>query len=294
MTQTNSNIKDVARRAGVSIATVSHVLNNTKHVSEETRERVLKAVEGLQYHPNRQARSLRLGQERDILVLVEERCLSTVVVPSVLIRFTAELQKLHKHVVTSFYSSLDQAADILRHQNFSNAYVFCSQSVEQKRSLFGADILFLNMGLEDCDAQITGYDQLNLGFFFYDEVEKCLRDESFSQIVMSYQQGKNFKNFFSDHTYENVHIMKSEVSSGSYFLNDILHAGGGHVLFADYTLFLGAIKYLLQNENVLYSCNLNIEYIPWFHQVETYGLPLKLRMLPYDKMLGFILEHLSL
>ena len=38
-------IKDIAREAGVSTATVSHVINNTKYVSDETREKVQRAIE---------------------------------------------------------------------------------------------------------------------------------------------------------------------------------------------------------------------------------------------------------
>jgi LacI family transcriptional regulator len=49
---------DVARRAGVSTATVSHVLNNTRAVSEDTRAAVLAAVDETEYTPNTVARSL--------------------------------------------------------------------------------------------------------------------------------------------------------------------------------------------------------------------------------------------
>lgn len=49
---------DVARRAGVSTATVSHVLNNTRAVSADTRAAVLAAVEETAYTPNTVARSL--------------------------------------------------------------------------------------------------------------------------------------------------------------------------------------------------------------------------------------------
>lgn len=54
-----ATIKQVAQRAGVSIATVSYVLNGTGTVTEATRQRVLKAVEELNYEPSHAARSLR-------------------------------------------------------------------------------------------------------------------------------------------------------------------------------------------------------------------------------------------
>jgi DNA-binding LacI/PurR family transcriptional regulator len=54
-----SDINDVARLAGVSRQTVSNVLNNRTGYSEETRARVLRAIEELDYQPHRAARSLR-------------------------------------------------------------------------------------------------------------------------------------------------------------------------------------------------------------------------------------------
>ena len=54
-----SDINDVARLAQVSRQTVSNVLNNRTGYSEETRNRVLRAIEALDYQPHRAARSLR-------------------------------------------------------------------------------------------------------------------------------------------------------------------------------------------------------------------------------------------
>lgn len=54
-------IQDVARRAGVSRQTVSRVLNNKGEVRPETRERVLAAIEELNYRPNAVARSMVRG-----------------------------------------------------------------------------------------------------------------------------------------------------------------------------------------------------------------------------------------
>jgi DNA-binding LacI/PurR family transcriptional regulator len=54
-----SDINDVARLAGVSRQTVSNVLNNRAGYSEDTRARVVRAIEALDYQPSRAARSLR-------------------------------------------------------------------------------------------------------------------------------------------------------------------------------------------------------------------------------------------
>ena len=60
----NVTIHDVAREAGVSIATVSYVLNNRRRVGEEARQRVLQAVQSLGYRPNITARNLQAGETR--------------------------------------------------------------------------------------------------------------------------------------------------------------------------------------------------------------------------------------
>jgi LacI family transcriptional regulator len=65
-----ANIRDVARHAGVSIATVSATLNDRGPVSAETRQRVWDAVKAVGYSPNAVARSLRLGRSRLIGIIV--------------------------------------------------------------------------------------------------------------------------------------------------------------------------------------------------------------------------------
>lgn len=65
-----SNIKDVAKLADVSISTVSHVINGTRFVSEETAKRVKDAIEELSYTPNVVANSLRTKKSRVVGVVV--------------------------------------------------------------------------------------------------------------------------------------------------------------------------------------------------------------------------------
>jgi DNA-binding LacI/PurR family transcriptional regulator len=64
------NLEQVARRAKVSTATVSRVLNNASVVKTSTRARVVKAIEELKYHPNLHARNLAGGKSRTIGMIV--------------------------------------------------------------------------------------------------------------------------------------------------------------------------------------------------------------------------------
>src|ERR1700683_3735651 len=64
------SLEQVARRAKVSTATVSRVLNNVSLVKNTTRTRVMRAIEELKYHPNLHARSLAGGKSRSIGVIV--------------------------------------------------------------------------------------------------------------------------------------------------------------------------------------------------------------------------------
>lgn len=63
-------ISEVAKTAGVSVATVSRVVNGSPSVSHETQVRVQEAIERLGYQPNVWGRSLRRGESRVVLVIV--------------------------------------------------------------------------------------------------------------------------------------------------------------------------------------------------------------------------------
>ncbi|MEU1203385.1 LacI family DNA-binding transcriptional regulator, partial [Streptomyces sp. NPDC005813] len=63
-------IKDVARAAGVSVGTVSNVINRPDTVASETRARVLSAIDRLGYVRSESARQLRAGRSRIMGLLV--------------------------------------------------------------------------------------------------------------------------------------------------------------------------------------------------------------------------------
>ncbi|MEP6923392.1 MAG: LacI family DNA-binding transcriptional regulator [Pyrinomonadaceae bacterium] len=67
-----SSIKEVAREAGVSTATVSHVINNTRYVSDDVRARVTQAIERCRYYPNAHARSLASGRSKIIGLVISD------------------------------------------------------------------------------------------------------------------------------------------------------------------------------------------------------------------------------
>lgn len=65
-----STIYDIAKKAGVSIATVSRVVNNSEGIADKTREKVLKVADELGYHPQAYAQGLARKKKNIIMVVV--------------------------------------------------------------------------------------------------------------------------------------------------------------------------------------------------------------------------------
>jgi len=67
---TPATIRDVAKKAGVSVATVSRVLNNSPNVAEQTHARVMQVIKEMDYSPSQIARRLSLGRTHTIAVIL--------------------------------------------------------------------------------------------------------------------------------------------------------------------------------------------------------------------------------
>ncbi|WP_168190130.1 LacI family DNA-binding transcriptional regulator [Caloramator sp. E03] len=67
-----ATIKDVAKRSGVSVATVSRVLNNTAPVNYKTKETIMKAIEELNYKPNIIAQGMRTKKSKTIGITIPD------------------------------------------------------------------------------------------------------------------------------------------------------------------------------------------------------------------------------
>ena len=108
-------IKDIAREAGVSVTTVSRVLNNKADVSDKTREKVLKIIDRLNYNPNSIARGLVMNKTYTIGLIV----------PDISNAFFAEIAKAIE--------------DELREYGYS--VIFCNTDNDKDREKESIDLL---------------------------------------------------------------------------------------------------------------------------------------------------------
>ncbi len=106
-----TSIKDVAQLAGVSTATVSRVLSDKPYVSDEIRQRVLEAVEALDYRPNRVARSLRIQKTSTIGLLVSD-------------------------IRNPFFTDISRAVEDFAHQNDYTVFLCNTDENPEKEKLY--------------------------------------------------------------------------------------------------------------------------------------------------------------
>lgn len=111
----HSTIQDVAKEAGVSVATVSRVINKSTSVSIETRELVMDAVKRLDYRPNLLGRNLRRAETRLILVLLP-------------------------NISNPFYSTIVKGIEDVGHRNGYNI-LLCNTDSEPGREKLYLDLL---------------------------------------------------------------------------------------------------------------------------------------------------------
>ena len=94
-----ATIYEVSALAGVSLSSVSRVLNDHEHVSEKTKQKVMAAMKELGYRPNSVARSLASSRSNSIGVLVSE--LHGPFYGEMLSSIEMELRKAGKHAVVT-------------------------------------------------------------------------------------------------------------------------------------------------------------------------------------------------
>lgn len=126
------SIKDVAKRAGVAISTVSKVLNNYPNVSEETKKKVNQAVEELNFLPNSVAAALSSKQSGRVALLLDLGN-ATPAVDEINMKYLSgainRAMELDLDIITVFYSmirnlALDEIIRYLQSQSITGLIVF--------------------------------------------------------------------------------------------------------------------------------------------------------------------------
>lgn len=134
-----ASIKDVAKRAGVAISTVSKVLNNYPNVSGETQRKVRTAIEELGFVPNAAASMLSSKQAGRIALLINQNRLTQAVDEIDMQYITGAInqaKKLNMDIITLFFSmimdmSLEEITGYLRSQNIVGL-VICGMDRESR------------------------------------------------------------------------------------------------------------------------------------------------------------------
>ncbi len=133
------SIKDVAKRAGVAISTVSKVLNNYPNVSEETRRKVNQAVADLNFVPNSVAAALSSKQSGRVAMLLNLNNVSQAI-DEINMQYMAGMigraVEMNLDVITVFYSmlknrSVDEVIRYLQSQSITGLIIF-GMSKEEK------------------------------------------------------------------------------------------------------------------------------------------------------------------
>src|SRR5690606_18532636 len=120
-------IKDVAKKAGVSISTASYALNNRPNVHPKTKERILEVAESLGYYPNAHARNLKTRKSRNIGVFIYG--FSGPIFSDLLEGINLELQKKDYNIIVS---SGKASSVLLRERGVDAAVIFDSNIPDQE------------------------------------------------------------------------------------------------------------------------------------------------------------------
>ncbi len=158
-------IKDVAKRAGVSISTVSYALNGADCVKQATKERVLKAAKELNYVPNINAKLLKTQKTNNLGIFLPNIHTSfyTKLIQSMYLACTANNYALVVHISNS-YTSKQLVAAIL------------SSNVD--------GVVILNEHLEDIDIALLKTKEIPYVF-----LDKPIEDDRMSSILINNEMG---------------------------------------------------------------------------------------------------------
>lgn len=170
-------IKDIARHLSISVSTVSRALANDKSIRSETREKILRAADELNYKRNSMAANLRSGRTNTIGVVVDEMLSPYIAQTMRGMQRVMQEQGISILVACSYHDPLQEQRNIQSMVGASvDGLVICpchgSDNVELINSLIarGMPIVFLSRnpgGIEASEVVTRDYDK---AFFLVDQV----------------------------------------------------------------------------------------------------------------------------
>lgn len=151
----SATIYDIAKKAGVSIATVSRVFNNNKNVSEKTREKILGIADAMGYHPKAFAQGLARRNTKIIMALVPviSNYFFMEVLAGIQDKLTEFNYDLNIYNIKPNVNLVDQVEYVLR-KGMGDGYLFISIHLEES----------LWESLKRYDVPITLMDEYHTGF----------------------------------------------------------------------------------------------------------------------------------
>lgn len=281
-----SNIKDVARRAGVSTATVSHVINQTRPVSLETRRKVENAIKGLNYQPNEFARTLRNKKSKMIDIYI--------------------YREIEPALINLSYQCLDQLITRFAEQSFmSNVHFFFQETnqIETNPCLFISSqpldkikkqtrTKFLSLADEILPSTIK---TVHLIDEYYHSIVQMIENQPKTRFIMSYQQGEQIKRLYSKNPnyqdiFQSIRLYQSEISSEVLehleATDLVMHP---KLCIFDHNIILGVVKKLLVHPKILSNIE-QIDYYGYGDDIETFGLPINIYHFSVDPFMHKIVD----
>ncbi len=170
-------LKDVARDAGVSIATVSCCLSGSRNVKPETRTRIMDSIEKLKYIPNASARSLKSADSRRIGIVLTD--IDNLYHAEIFKGISAELQNKGYHISVAFTNNspdieCEKVEDFIS-GNVSGLLMITSQP--QNTEFFRSRIknydiptVFIERRPKEIDASFVGFDNFKTVYYLTEQL----------------------------------------------------------------------------------------------------------------------------
>ena len=192
-----STITDVAKLAGVSIATVSYVLNNTKTVKPATKRKVLLAIKELNYIPNTLAKSLKGHQTKIVGLLI-----SNIANPF----FPPIVRGLDNYLLSKGYNTLLSET----HNNVEVEKAQLRALLERR-----IDALAVSLALDE----VEHFSNLNIPLLFFNRVPQ---GDTFNKVTFDAFKGAYIASkHLVQHNYKNIALIvgPKELSTAEHRLS---------------------------------------------------------------------------